>query len=199
MLLLLDFDLGLEFIDIYGLELTVLLRAFIIASLTVVFIVDRPGAVEAGMTAATHTSGEFPDAETSLAPFQVVIATAHLRTLLLILGLLLAGQRRDWENSIESTWELGRIDGLVGYDSSVARFDIINFKYLLLLLLVIVETLGQRRTLVPAVDLISPQFKRFKVLRSRHYPAGVRRDSTDRVHIGAKLLRLPGIPRIFPL
>ncbi len=87
-MLLLDFDLGLEFIDIYGLKLTV--RAFIIAALSVVFIVDRPGTMEARMTAATHTPGEFPDAETSLATFQVIIATAHLRTLL-ILGLLLTG------------------------------------------------------------------------------------------------------------
>jgi hypothetical protein len=171
-MLLLDFDLGLEFIDIYGLKLTVL-RAFIIAALSVVFIVDRPGTVEARMTAATYTSGEFPDAETSLATFQVIIATAHLRTLL-ILGLLLTRHRRDGENSIEPTWKLGRIDGLVGYDSSVARFDIINLKdLLLLLLLIIIETLGQRRALIPAVDLVSPQFKRFKVLRSRHDPAGV--------------------------
>lgn len=135
-MLLLNFDLGLKFIDVYGLKVTV--RAIIVPS--VVFIVDRACTVEARMTAATHTSGEFSDAETSLATFQVIIATAHLRPL--ILGLLLAGHRRDRENSIEPARELGRIDGLVGYDSCIARFDILDLKDLLLLL-IIVETLGQ--------------------------------------------------------
>ena len=188
---LLNFNLRLKIIYLDCLKL--MIGAFIFSSF---FLIHGASTVKARMTTAAHTSRELSNAETSLAAFLVIIAAAHLRAL--ILGLLLPRKRWRWENSIKPAWELSSINSLIGNDSGISRLKLFIFEnHLLLLWLIVIKTFWKRRAFIPSINLFCTKLQSLEILRINNYSTGIRRDSTDRVYVRPKLLRLSWVTSSF--
>ncbi len=153
--------------------------------------------MQARLTTSTRTPWELPDAETSLAiTIQIFIAATHLRSLILI--VLLSGELRNGKNhAFESAGELSRVNCLVRYNCGIGRLNILSFHYDLWLLLIIIETLGQRWAFVSAFNLVSTKLQSLEILRSACHATSVWRDCADGIQIRTELLRLSRVACAF--